>query len=80
MDETGIGRALNIHLQADPAFNLPGDTSETSYYFHEDIARPPVVLDPDGFIDIPPGPGLGITLDPERMARYTIDREVAFPK
>jgi o-succinylbenzoate synthase len=75
MDETGIGRALNIHLQADPAFNLPGDTSETSYYFHEDIVDPPVVLDADGFIEIPPGPGLGITVDPARMAKYTIDRE-----
>lgn len=80
MDETGIGRALNIHLQADPAFNLPGDTSETSYYFHEDIVDPPVVLDADGFIAIPPGPGLGIKIDPDRFARYTIDREVGYPK
>ncbi|MCU0411054.1 MAG: o-succinylbenzoate synthase [Bacteroidetes bacterium] len=75
MDETGIGRALNIHLQTAPSFTLPGDTSETSNYFHEDIADPPVVLDENGFIAIPTGPGLGITLDPHRLERYTIARE-----
>ena len=58
MDETGIGRAVNIHLQTLDGFTLPGDTSETSRYFHEDIVEPPVVLDGDGFIDVPEGAGL----------------------
>lgn len=75
MDETGIGRAVNIHLQADPSFTLPGDTSETSNYFHEDIADPPVVLDAHGYIAIPGGPGLGITVDPARLQKYTIGWE-----
>jgi o-succinylbenzoate synthase len=75
MDETGIGRALNIHLQADPAFTLPGDTSETRNYFHEDIIDPPVILDTEGYISIPEGPGLGITVDPARLAKYTIHAE-----
>ncbi|MCK7462106.1 MAG: o-succinylbenzoate synthase [Sphingobacterium sp.] len=60
MDETGIGRAVNIHLQTAAGFTLPGDTSETANYFDEDIADPPVVLDAEGFIDIPGGPGLGV--------------------
>ena len=60
MDETGIGRAVNIHLQTAEGFTIPGDTSETANYFAEDIADPPVVLDAEGFIQIPPGPGLGI--------------------
>ncbi len=75
MDETGIGRALNIHLQTAPGFTLPGDTSETSNYFHEDIADPPVVLDENGFIEIPSGPGLGISIDSQRLECYTIARE-----
>lgn len=75
MDETGIGRAVNIHLQADPAFNLPGDTSETRNYFHEDIIDPPVVLDSEGFIAIPEGPGLGIVVDAARLEKYTIHSE-----
>ena len=75
MDETGIGRAVNIHLQTLDGFTLPGDTSETSRYFHEDIADPPVVLDPDGFIALPPGPGIGVTVDPDRLRKSTIHSE-----
>jgi O-succinylbenzoate synthase len=72
MDETGIGRAVNIHLQTAPGFTLPGDTSETSNYFDEDIADPPVVLDAGGFIDIPEGPGLGVTVVAERILKRAI--------
>lgn len=75
MDETGIGRALNIQLQAAPGFTLPGDTSETSRYFHEDIVEPGVVLAKDGFIEIPPGAGSGVEVVPERLERYLLDRE-----
>jgi O-succinylbenzoate synthase len=67
MDETGIGRAVNIHLQTAEGFTLPGDTSETSNYFAQDIADPPVVLGAGGFIDIPEGPGLGVTVVAERV-------------
>jgi O-succinylbenzoate synthase len=77
MDETGIGRAVNIHLQTADGFTIPGDTSETANYFAEDIADPPVVLEGDGFIAIPPGPGLGVSIDPARLAKYTIDRAAA---
>lgn len=72
MDETGIGRAVNIHLQTAPGFTLPGDTSETSNYFREDIVDPPVTLDREGYIAIPPGAGLGVTVDPSRMEKYML--------
>ena len=72
MDETGIGRAVNIHLQTADGFTLPGDTSETSNYFAEDIAAPPVVLDAGGFIRIPDGPGLGVAVIAERVLERAI--------
>lgn len=75
MDETGIGRAVNIHLQTLDGFTLPGDTSETSRYFHEDIVEPPVVLDADGFIEVPSGPGLGATVVEKRLAHLTLSEE-----
>lgn len=75
MDETGIGRAVNIHLQTAEGFTLPGDTSETSNYFDEDIAEPPVVLDADGFIDIPDGPGIGVNVVPERILKRAVRME-----
>jgi o-succinylbenzoate synthase len=72
MDETGIGRAVNIHLQTAEGFTLPGDTSETSSYFDQDIADPPVVLDADGFIGIPAGPGIGVRVVAERVLERAI--------
>ena len=75
MDETGLGRAANLHLQTADGFSLPGDTSETRRYFREDLVEPPVVLGPGGFIAVPPGSGTGVTVIPERLERYTLHRE-----
>jgi o-succinylbenzoate synthase len=75
MDETGIGRAVNIHLQTAEGFSLPGDTSETSNYFDEDVADPPVVLDAEGFIAVPAGPGLGVRVVPERVLKRALGWE-----
>jgi O-succinylbenzoate synthase len=72
MDETGVGRAVNIHLQTAEGFTLPGDTSETSVYFDEDIADPPVVLDADGFISIPEGPGIGVRVVADRVLKRAV--------
>ncbi len=72
MDETGIGRAVNLHLQTADGFTLPGDTAETSNYFDEDIADPPVVLGAGGFIDIPEGPGLGVTVVAEGILKRAL--------
>jgi len=79
MLETGIGRAVNIHLQTLPGFVLPGDTSETSRYFHEDIVDPPVVLDQDGWISIPDGPGIGAQVVAERLEKRLVSRETIRP-
>jgi O-succinylbenzoate synthase len=76
MDETGIGRALNIQLQAAPGFTLPGDTSETRRYFREDIVEPPVLLDKEGFIAMPTGPGIGVEVMESRLEKYLLDREM----
>jgi len=72
MLETGIGRAFNLHLQTLPGFNLPGDTSETSRYFKEDIVEKPVTLDNDGLIEIPKGPGLGVKIIQKRLDKFKI--------
>jgi O-succinylbenzoate synthase len=62
MLETGIGRAANVALAALPNFTLPGDTSAASRYWRRDVVTDPVVLR-DGHVDVPSGPGLGITVD-----------------
>jgi o-succinylbenzoate synthase len=76
MDETGIGRAVNIHLQTDPDFSIPGDTAETARYFHEDLVEPPVTLGAGGWIEVPAAcAGIGVEVQADRLDRLTIGRQ-----
>ncbi|MGA8808175.1 MAG: o-succinylbenzoate synthase [Thermoanaerobaculia bacterium] len=75
MDETGIGRAVNIHLQTSSSFTVPGDTSETRLYFHEDIVEPAVVLDEHGFIAVPEGAGTGVRINHEILKKVMLQTE-----
>ena len=75
MLETGIGRAFNIHLQTLPGFTLPGDTSETSRYFHEDIVDRPVILQANGTISIPGGPGIGVQVVRKKLDAFRVSHK-----
>ncbi len=68
MLETGIGRALNVHLSTLPGFTLPHDISATKRYFREDIADPPFELQ-NGVIPVPQKPGLGVEINWDRLLR-----------
>ncbi|MCK5003629.1 MAG: o-succinylbenzoate synthase [Candidatus Aminicenantes bacterium] len=76
MLETGIGRAFNLHLQTIDGFEFPGDTSETSRYFMEDIVTEPVVLDNDGYINIPDNDGFGFEVDQEKIDKFMVFRKI----
>ena len=71
MLETGVGRALNLALAAMPGFTLPGDTSASSRYFAEDLTEP-FVMDADGTMAVPQGPGIGVTPLPGRLDKVTL--------
>ncbi len=70
MLETGVGRATNLALAALPGFTLPGDTSASSRYFTDDLTAP-FVIDPDGTMEVPSGPGIGVTPRPDRLKTCT---------
>ena len=76
MLETGIGRAGNVALASLPGFTLPGDISASDRYYVEDIIDPPFVLNPDSTLDVPQGAGLGVSVNLERLGRFTVRREV----
>lgn len=76
MLETGIGRAHNLHLSTLKNFRLPGDTSASGRYFVEDIIDPPFVLNADGTLTVPEGPGIGVEPDASRLRRFTTHHEV----
>lgn len=65
--ELGVGTAAGLHFAATtPAMSHPYD----SHYHHqvEDVIKEPLVYR-DGAIQVPSGPGLGVELDPDKMAR-----------
>lgn len=74
MVETGIGRAANIALASLPGFTLPGDTSSSSRFFSQDVTEP-FVMDADGMMTVPTGPGIGVTPIPDVLAELTTARE-----
>jgi o-succinylbenzoate synthase len=78
MLETGIGRATNLALAAMPGFTLPGDTSPSSRYFHEDLTAA-FEMDPDGTMAVPRGPGIGVDPIPARLEAATLGQEVLRP-
>ena len=71
MLESGIGRAHNIHLSTLPNFTLPGDVAASRRYFSPDLIDPEIVVRPDGTIAVPDGPGIGVTVVPERVQAAT---------
>ncbi len=75
MLETGIGRAHNLHLSTLKNFRLPGDTSASDRYFYEDIVDPPFTLSPDGTLNVPNGPGIGVKPDSQRLSKMRVHHE-----
>jgi o-succinylbenzoate synthase len=78
MLETGLGRAGNVAMAAMPNFTLPGDTSASDRYYHRDITEPFVLK--EGRLQVPTGPGLGVTVDQEFLAAITHAMETVQPE
>ena len=72
MLETGVGRASNLAIASLPGFVLPGDISASDRYYQRDITNERFVLNDDSTIDVPNGPGLGITMDKEALKQFTL--------
>ena len=69
MLESGVGRALNVHLASLKAFRLPGDLSASRRYYREDLIDPPFELGPGSTLSVPRGPGIGVTISERRLRR-----------
>jgi o-succinylbenzoate synthase len=76
MLESGIGRAGNVALASLPNFILPGDISASKRYYKEDIVEPEFVVNPDGTMDVPVKPGIGVEVNMKMLDRVTVKKEV----
>lgn len=77
--ESGLGRAACLHLQTLPEVNLGGDISAPGRYLQEDLVSPPLAVDADGCLGVPSGPGMGVEVLDEVVARHTLAAEVLMP-
>jgi O-succinylbenzoate synthase len=74
MLETGVGRASNLAIASLPGFVLPGDISASDRYFSRDITQERFTLNSDSTIDVPEGPGLGVTIDRQALDQFTLNK------
>jgi O-succinylbenzoate synthase len=55
-----------------PGFSLPGDISASDRYYVEDITHERFSLNPGSSIDVPSTPGLGVTVDPAAVKKFSL--------
>jgi O-succinylbenzoate synthase len=68
--ESGVGRAANLAVAALPNFTIPGDISASDRYWEQDIVEPAFVLNDDGTMTVPDGPGIGVEVVRYQLGRY----------
>ena len=74
---TALGVAADLQLAAAlPHVELVEYIGGSSYV--DGITEQPFVLDSEGWLTIPDRPGLGVTLDQEKLARYSPDAAALF--
>jgi O-succinylbenzoate synthase len=76
MLESGIGRAGNVALASLSNFTLPGDISASKRYYKEDIVEPEFVVNPDGTMDVPVNPGIGVEVNMKMLKNVTVRSEI----
>jgi O-succinylbenzoate synthase len=74
MLESGIGRAHNIHLASLPNFSIPGDIAASRRYFVPDLIEPAIDVSASGTITVPTDPGIGVTINWDRLNAGTIEK------
>lgn len=73
MLEMGIGRAHNVHLASLPGFSLPGDVAASARYFDTELIGEPFTVSADGTMDVPTGPGIGVTVLEDEIRRLALE-------
>ena len=61
---------LLLVLEHHPVRHVAGDGHVSTYFAREDILTEPLPVQ-GGLVHLPDGSGLGITVDPDRLAKYS---------
>jgi L-alanine-DL-glutamate epimerase-like enolase superfamily enzyme len=70
----GVGMVANLHAAAAssrvPYIEFPYDPPVWAPEHRDFIFKEPIRIDAEGYVRLPDGPGLGIELDEEKLAKY----------
>ncbi|MFN8570617.1 MAG: o-succinylbenzoate synthase [Gemmatimonadaceae bacterium] len=76
MLESGIGRAYNVALASLSNFLKPGDVSPSARYWERDVVTPEWTMSSSGMVRVPlDRPGIGVTVDTDRVESLTVRRQ-----
>ncbi len=76
MIEAGIGMTVNTAVSAWPNMVYPNAIYSNANFLVEDIIEPPTRINPDGTVDVPQTPGLGVAVNEKLVDDFTIARDV----
>ena len=75
MVESSISKLLHVQLASVADAWMPGDLSDSSRYFAADLTEPALAFT-DGYMTVPQGPGLGATVQLDRILQSTVQQVV----
>ncbi len=67
---------VNTAIASWPNMIYPNAVYANRGFLVEDIIEPETVVRPDGTVDVPSAPGLGVTVNEAVLDKYTLAREV----
>jgi L-alanine-DL-glutamate epimerase-like enolase superfamily enzyme len=65
--------AVSLHLNSYQKFPVFQEFCTNDTPLSRDLVIEPLHLDADGYLQVPTGPGIGVSLNQEVLAKYTID-------
>jgi O-succinylbenzoate synthase len=70
MPELGIASAQGLHLAMHSDFSFPTDIEASTRWYADDVIEPLIEIDREGFIHVPPGPGIGFSVSRAKVDKY----------
>jgi L-alanine-DL-glutamate epimerase-like enolase superfamily enzyme len=75
-EHSSLRKQIKLRFVSLTNFTLPGDISSSFRHYLEDIVDPPFLINPDGTMDVPEGPGIGVEVNMSQLKKMTVRSEV----
>ena len=70
MPELGVASAQALHVAMHDGFSFPTDVEASTRWYTDDVIEPFIDIDREGFIHVPPGPGIGFNVSRAKVEQY----------